>query len=132
MSVNIITVDSKGLISDPEAKIQWILSHLIATEASQSNLHRFENVSLVNIIRQAGNDKLLLRELMEQALKKVFDKFYDSSQVSIITKDNPDDVSRFDLLVTVKVKQDNKWYDVADTLIVDHEKIQKLTSVSIT
>lgn len=131
MSRPVITVDSKGLINDPAQKVEWLITYLISTEASQSNVHRSGLISIHDIIRKHGHDRLEMKRAIEAALESTFDGYFDTTMVDVTTREIRDRPNEFEVVIKCKVEQNKKWYDVANSLTVTNDKIALVTEIGI-
>lgn len=123
-TASIITLDSRGEVTDPYQKIQLLLSYMIATQASQSNIFRSAIVSVPDIIRRKGQDKIGMRSEMETVIKATFLNYFDSVNIDVTIDDTTDAAnSQFSIVIAVQVTQHGKTYDIANTLAATHDKV---------
>lgn len=126
---SIITLDSRGEVTDPYQKIQLLLAYLVSTQASQSNIFRSEIVSLPDIIRRKGQDKIGMRSEIETAIRATFANYFDSVTTDV-TIDDTDD-SKFSIVIRAQVTQYGQTYDMANTLAASHDKLEIVSELKI-
>ena len=127
MSSPLPTLDTKGVVSDPLMKLQWILSHLITTEQSQTNAHRNLVFSLPDLIRRTGNNEPELRRELEYRLKSTLERYFDSTIINVSTRDLPNNGAAFEVVLRVQVLQDEQWHDLSHSLTVIRDKLEIVT-----
>lgn len=130
MSVGVITMSSIGVVEDPEKKIPWIISYLLSTEQSQTNLNRNSVVSLHDIVRRFGQNEPMMKTTIEEVLSETLRNYYDQANVEVSIRHKYEDPSKFDVVIACKVRYNERWYDVATALVKEHDKLSMLAEVS--
>lgn len=129
---SIITLDSRGIVTDPYQKVQLLLAYLVATQASQSNVFRDSIISIPDIIRRKGQDKLGMKSEIENAIKTTFINYFDTVDVDVGIDDKTDELEgRFNIVIQAQVTQYRKTYDIANTLAASHDKIELVSELTL-
>lgn len=131
MSTALITLDSTGIIEDPDQKIERILTYLLTTEASQSNVHRDELISIPDTMRRYGSDIVSMKSEMENILEECFRGYFDNTMVDVTIKPSESDDGRLNVIIQAKVEQNGKWYDVAKALTATNDTIKIVSEFNV-
>lgn len=131
MSSALITLDSRGIVEDPEQKIERILTYLLVTEASQSNVHRDQLISIPDIMRRYGNDTIEIKNAIEIALENCFAGYFTNVLLDISVNPSSKNDGTLVVVIQVKVEQDGKWFDVAKALTATNDVIRLVTEFDI-
>lgn len=113
-SVPLATLDTRGIISDPQAVMLRLFKYWISTDPSQSNT--FNVGSLGEIIRIAAGNPSTLIQLATGSLEGAFRPYFDEVVVNVYVKDTiggENSLTRYDLTVHVTVRHENKSYELA-------------------
>ncbi len=131
MSSALITLDSRGIVEDPEQKIERILTYLLVTEASQSNVHRDQLISIPDIMRRYGNDTIEIKNAIEIALENCCAAYFTNVLLDISVNPSSKNDGTLVVVIQVKVEQDGKWFDVAKALTATNDVIRLVTEFDI-
>lgn len=131
MCTALITLDSTGIIEDPDQKIERILTYLLTTEASQSNVHRDELISIPDTMRRYGSDIVSMKSEMENILEECFRGYFDNTMVDVTIKPSESDDGRLNVIIQAKVEQNGKWYDVAKALTATNDTIKIVSEFNV-
>lgn len=131
MATPLVTLDGAGLITDPYQKIELILAYMVATQASQSNIFRNTSSSISDIIRRKGSRSIDMRNEIEQNIRSVFSRYFDSVDINVnIDQLNLTDKNSYDVVIQCQVTQDGQSYDVARTINVLNENIKLVAEIN--
>lgn len=131
MSTTLTTLDSRGIIEDPDQKIERILSYLIITEASQSNAHRRQLVSIPDILMKCGTNQVAIKNAMEAALESAFEGYFTNVLLDLSVTTGIKDPTKLVVVIRAKVEQDGKWHDVAKALTVSNDVVKLVSEFDI-
>ena len=131
MSTTLITLDSRGIVEDPDQKIERILSYLITTEASQSNVHRQQLTSIPAILMKSGTDMVAIKNKLENALESALEGYFTSVLLDISVDQSTIDPSKLIVIIRANVEQDGKWHDVAKALTASNDIVQLVSEFDI-
>lgn len=131
MSTALITLDSRGIVEDPDQKIERILSYLLTTEASQSNIHRGQLISIPDTMRKYGHDIVSMKTEMENLLENCFRGYFDNIMVDVTIKPSDQEDGRLNVVIQAKVEQDGRWHDVAKALSATNQTIQLVSEFNV-
>ena len=131
MSSALITLDSRGIVEDPEQKIERILTYLLVTEASQSNVHRDQLISIPDIMRRYGSDTIEIKNAIELALENCFAGYFANVLLDVSVNPSSKNDGTLVVVIQVKVEQDGKWYDIAKALTATNDVIRLVTEFDI-
>lgn len=128
MARPIPTMDTKGLIYDPNMKLQWLLSYFITTEASQTNIYKQRNLSLPDINREFHDDPSAYKAVMEDAFKRMLEAYFDEAEVYV--KEEPmEEPGKMKLIIRASARQDGQSYGLSEALIVTKDKVQRVAEL---
>lgn len=128
MAIPLPTLDTKGNVTDPSLKMQWLLSYLVTTEASQTNLHRGRVLSIPDMNRKFGNDPMSFAKTIEEALKRSLDVYFDDSQV-YATHEPMSDLTKYKLVIKARALEAGIWYDLSEILLVSKDKVERVAEL---
>ena len=131
MSTSLITLDARGIVEDPDQKIERVLAYMLATEASQSNVHRDQLTSIPDIIRRHGSDMVSLKTAMENALENSLRGYFDNVLVDLDTRLSESEPGKILMTIRAKVEQSGKWHDVAKALTSTNDTIKLITEFDV-
>ena len=131
MSTPLITLDSQGLVEDPNQKVERILTYLLSTEASQSNVHLPQLISIPDILRKYGSDHIEIKNALQSALEECFRGYFTNTLVDVVVKNSTKNDGTLNVFIQAKVEQNNKWYDVAQSLSATNDIIKLVSEFDI-
>lgn len=131
MSTTLVTLDSRGIVEDPDQKIERILSYLITTEASQSNAHRQQLISIPEILMKSGTNMVDIKNKLENALESSFEGYFTNVMLDITVDPSKTDPSKLVVIIRAKVEQDGKWHDVAKALTASNDIVKLVSEFDI-
>lgn len=131
MGTPLITLDSRGLVEDPNQKIERILTYLLSTEASQSNVHRAQLISIPDIMRKYGSDHIEIKNAIQTALEECFRGYFTNTLVDVVVTLSTDNDSMLIVSIRAKVEQNNKWHDVAKALTATNDTIKLVSEFDV-
>lgn len=130
MAAPLVTLDSKGVVTDPYQKIQLLLSYIVVNQQSQSTIFNSSIISISDIIRKYGQNKHMLKNTLETSLKTLFSRYFDNVEIVVNIKDaTTDNKESYTLAISGQVGQDGKTYDVANSLAIANNKISLVTEL---
>lgn len=118
----VVTLDTRGVLQDPNQKLEQILLHLLATESLQSNIFRDQVVSIPRIVQQYGNNPIELSSNLENMLDIVYGHFFENVVVEVTVNDS-DEAGKFTVVIMLRVQENNNWYDLASSLYVKDGRV---------
>lgn len=125
MARPLLTMDTRGQIYDANMKLQWLLSYMLTTEASQSNLFMYRILSIPDINRRYNNDIAQFKRTLEEGYKRLLEVYFDECEVFV--DDKPmEDPSKVKIILKANALQDGAWYGLSEALLVTNDKVTRV------
>lgn len=125
MARPLLTMDTRGQIYDANMKLQWLLSYMLTTEASQSNLFMYRILSIPDINRRYNNDIAQFKRTLEEGYKRLLEVYFDECEVFV--DDKPmEDPSKVKIILKANALQDGVWYGLSEALLVTNDKVTRV------
>lgn len=83
---NLVTLG--GVITDPRAGLNYIMSCFFFSKYSQTDLYNDNVISLSKIIKRSGDDPTEIESGIESGLTQLLSRYYDTVQLSVASSDD--------------------------------------------
>jgi len=126
MAQPVLSMSTKGILYNPHAKADKLMSYYFTSNKSQSNLFQ-EIISLPYQIQvNSGKEKDTVTNV-EIELRQYLANYFDQVDCTVRSDiPNPEDPGRYNLTVSVLIMQDGISYSLARLLEVQHGTIYKI------
>lgn len=114
-----------GTIPNASEKIDFLLSDFYSALEAQAVIYSGEVSSLPYIIATYGHDPSATADAIEKSLRSYFGRYFDTVSINVGSSDIAD-TSGYGISIAVEVSQDNKTYQVADTVVTDGKNIKQI------
>ena len=114
-----------GTIPNASEKIDFLLSDFYSALEAQAMIYAGEVSSLPYIIATYGHDPSATADAIEKSLRSYFGRYFDTVSINVGSSDIAD-TSGYGISIAVEVSQDNKTYQVADTVVTDGKNIKQI------
>lgn len=132
MAYAIASMDGSGYITDPSAKIDYIMACYASTQYSQSLLYRDKISSFSKDIQMCSQQWELLPDRMANNLNKMFSAYFDNVEIMVRLDDDSmkDASNEFKVYIEGIVSQDGKSHQLSRELFVNSTKFSSVSDFS--
>lgn len=120
MKAHIPTLGKTGIITDPKQAVLYLFKSFLTIDKSVSNLWRPGVQSLMFLVKKHSKNPNELREAVEDALRSLYNNFFDSVKVSVevntATELNMTDTTKYNLEMAIMVEDNGMSYQLAAVL----------------
>lgn len=120
MKAHIPTLSRNGIIKDPDRAMLYLFKSFLTIDKSVSNHWKGEVISLVYLIKKYPKDPEGLKEAVEEALSRVYNRVFDNARIQVsldsATALSLDDTPAVNISMAILVEDGSKSYQLAATL----------------
>lgn len=132
MAISIPTLGTDGWIAQIESLADYIISCFLATNRSQSTLHRNQNTSMQYLLKEYANDPVGLEtELRNELTTKLQTTFGESAQALVevvpVSTETPD---QFSIRFTGIITDGTREYTVGKLVQYQNSRIVKIADIN--
>lgn len=125
------TLSAKGWIDDIENKADRLTAYFFVSEFSQSELYAGNVASLPYIVANYGHDQLRCATQVEDALRTMFQRYYDQVSVTVTTDTiNGRDNGQYNLIVDLNVVQGAYRYSLGKLISTANNLVTNIMDIN--
>lgn len=115
--------------TDPSKMADLIFSNSLLSKESQTAIFFGSIASLDALMKRTINNSDQLKSEAAEMYEELFQRFFDSAEVSTSIVDDPDYANSAILQISIDYKQDATWRKFSETVIFLNGKAKKLSEV---
>jgi hypothetical protein len=123
------TLTDDGILEDDRLKSVKLFEYFLVSEYSQSTIFFGDISSLKYLIAEYSDDYSTLTNEIQNTLTKLYNRYFDHSDVTCVLKNQDDQTNAFDLFIEIEITNDNKKFKLSKTVSVVDNAIDILKTI---